>query len=277
VFIGEDTSYDEQWRELPYAEVLAGRKRELASIDLFHVYQEILEADVPSGVRVIPTRFLYRLKKDGTVKARLVVQQVRATALGISFADTFAACPTLLGGRVLIWHAERQAWPLREGDVSTAFLHASLPDDLVIVVRPPACLNRGKLWRLRKALYGLRVSPKLFQDWYAGQQRSLHFDRCLADPQLYWRDDDKAMHLTHADDVRLTAPPLGIDQLQTDIGNKMTIRWDRELGPTWTPYLGSLWRRLSATHVQVKVDPKHLATLLQMLSMENCKGTRTPM
>ena len=53
-------------------------------------------------------------------------------------------------------------------DISTAFLNAELPEGRVVVVKPPACLYQlglvppGTVWRLHKALYGLRESPSLW-------------------------------------------------------------------------------------------------------------------
>ncbi|CAE8609178.1 unnamed protein product [Polarella glacialis] len=279
LFVGVDPGYDEQWRELPYEAVLQGRRKELTSMRNFKVYEEVSDGDLPAGTKVIPCRFLYKMKKDGAVKARLVVQQVRSTATGLGWAQTFAACPTILGGRVVVWCAEVHRWPIVEGDVSTAFLHAPLPDDDWTVVRPPSCIYVGKLWRLKKALYGLRVAPKIFQSWYVQQQAALNFRRCRSDPQVFWRSRDGAMHLTHADDVRITLPLDKVQTVQDEFKQKMVIRWDRTLGPTWTAYLGSFWRRSSPACVQVAADPRHVKALATMfsISLDSCKPVRTPM
>eukprot|EP00972_Heterocapsa_arctica_P011278 1653963-Heterocapsa_arctica.AAC.1 len=54
------------------------------------------------------------------------------------------------------------------GDVSTAFLQAPLPDDSKVFVVPPMVDRRpGLIWRMRKALYGLRQSPRQFQEYLA--------------------------------------------------------------------------------------------------------------
>ena len=51
-------------------------------------------------------------------------------------------------------------------DISTAFLNAELPEGRVVVVKCPLparpCPPPGTVWRLHKALYGLRESPSLW-------------------------------------------------------------------------------------------------------------------
>ncbi|CAE8734515.1 unnamed protein product [Polarella glacialis] len=276
IFVGTDPGYSEDWRELPYEKVLNGRHAELASLLAFQVYEEIEGSQLPADAKPISARFLYRMKPDGSVKARLVVQQVRTTAPGLSWLHTYATCPTVLGGRLVLWQAARKQWPIREGDVSSAFLHAPLDADLPIFVRPPACVFQGRYWKLRKALYGLRVAPRTFQLWYADQQKRLRLLRCKADPQLYYRQEDGSMHVTHADDVRLTAPPEVITPLQKSIGELMKIRWDRELSEQWSPFLGSQWRRVTNDHFQLRADLKHLRALQEMLKMQQANSVGAP-
>eukprot|EP00972_Heterocapsa_arctica_P018123 2677498-Heterocapsa_arctica.AAC.1 len=56
-------------------------------------------------------------------------------------------------------------WVVCIGDVSTAFLHAPLGAERVYVRPPPNLREPGVLWRLQKALYGLRAAPRLFQEY----------------------------------------------------------------------------------------------------------------
>ena len=56
-------------------------------------------------------------------------------------------------------------------DVSTAFLNAKLPKDMKIAIEPPSLLKTWgyvqepkERWVLESALYGLRVSPRVWQD-----------------------------------------------------------------------------------------------------------------
>eukprot|EP00972_Heterocapsa_arctica_P052962 7798190-Heterocapsa_arctica.AAC.1 len=76
--------------------------------------------------------------------------------------DVYAATASSVSARVLIALAAArrrrgEKVTLLIGDVSTAFLHAPLPPEKKINVIPPATeYDGGALWRLRKALYGLR-------------------------------------------------------------------------------------------------------------------------
>ena len=103
---------------------------------------------------------------DGThkKKARVVVcgnfQQVQPGE------ETCANTPSFPMLRVLVSLASLHGWSVASWDVSTAFLYASLPEEQEVYCRPPNVLIRlglvqpGIVWRLKKALYGLRTSPK---------------------------------------------------------------------------------------------------------------------
>ena len=89
------------------------------------------------------------------VKARLVATQVNYG----SVMDTFAATPTSVAIKMLFQRALKRGWRVFVGDVSTAFLHASLPPEDLVYVRPPPTEKSATgipfaklLWRLRKAL-----------------------------------------------------------------------------------------------------------------------------
>ena len=59
-------------------------------------------------------------------------------------------------------------WFLTNTDLKNARLHASLDAQQEVYVRPPPLQSRwgftatGALWRLKKALFGLRSTPRLW-------------------------------------------------------------------------------------------------------------------
>ena len=78
-------------------------------------------------------------------------------------------------------------------DVSTAFLHAWLYDDERVYCRPPLGFEnhpafRGKITRLRKALYGLRQAPRRWWEHLSKTLKSLGMTRLKSDPCVWILD-----------------------------------------------------------------------------------------
>eukprot|EP00972_Heterocapsa_arctica_P063204 9325152-Heterocapsa_arctica.AAC.1 len=73
------------------------------------------------------------------------------------------------------------------GDVSTAFLRAFLPEGSKVYVTPPVVDRKpGMVWKMKKALCGLRQSPQHFQEHMAKVLAAEGYLRLKADPQLYY-------------------------------------------------------------------------------------------
>ena len=275
IFVGTAPGFDESWKELPYAEVLAGRKRELQCLVDFGTYEEVEEKDLPTGTKIVSCRFLYR-KRPKDVKARVVVQQMRRMATGYSWVDLFAAAPTAPSHALMIWHALRKGWPIWEGDLTTAFLHAELEPDEQIYVRPPVEVQQGKVWKLKKALYGMRISPRVFQRWLQKQFQKIDFKGTRACPMTFWRQKDESMMLAHADNIRLTAEPsIGYD-IMMQLSNMMKVNWEEPLGTEWQNFLGSSWRRPNLDEIHVRPSQEHIDKLLQVTGLVDAKPLSSP-
>ena len=75
--------------------------------------------------------------------------------------------------------ASLRGWKISKLDVKGAFLNAPLPEDELILVQPPAqwvawgIVGKDVVWKLRRAVYGLRQSPKWWSDERDGHLRKL--------------------------------------------------------------------------------------------------------
>ena len=107
---------------------------------------------------------------DGThrKKGRVVVcgnfQQVQPGE------ETCANTPSFPMLRTLISLAALYKWAVESWDVSTAFLYAPLIEKRDVYCKPPQVLVKlglvqpGTVWKLKKALYGLRTSPRAWEE-----------------------------------------------------------------------------------------------------------------
>eukprot|EP00971_Amphidinium_carterae_P172665 3422656-Amphidinium_carterae.4 len=77
-----------------------------------------------------------------------------------------------------------------------------VPEDVHIYVEAPveACLRAGKCWKLRKAMNGLGISSRLFQDHLASILRSGGFEQSAAEKCLFIHRALKVVVHVHVDD-----------------------------------------------------------------------------
>jgi hypothetical protein len=177
--------------ELPLEIVQAGMKKEMSSVKDFDVYEEVLAETLPEDVlkTCVPSIWVHRAK-GFEVKSRLVVQGYKQVIADKD--DTYASTPSFVTLKLLLTLAVAKLWLVLGGDVSTAFLHANWVGEDTFVFPPPEFYPQGGvLWRLRKAHYGLKNSPRLWQDHFASALDRLNFMRCKTDANLYRHLDEK--------------------------------------------------------------------------------------
>eukprot|EP00971_Amphidinium_carterae_P323016 6419762-Amphidinium_carterae.1 len=102
-----------------------------------------------------------------------------------------------------------------------------VPDDLLIFVEvaAEAGLGADKVWRLRKAMNGLRVSCRLFQDHLAWILRAGGFEQSTAEKCLFIHQRLKVVVTVHVDDPIVAGAIEGIRMFFRLVG---TEAWSRE-------------------------------------------------
>lgn len=89
---------------------------------------------------------------------------------------------------VIVVACARQ-WSLFQLEVKFAFLHGPLEEE-VYIQQPPGFICKGKehyVYRLRKALYGLRQAPKAWNKRIDAFLLKLGFTRCVVEHGVYVR------------------------------------------------------------------------------------------
>lgn len=106
---------------------------------------------------------MFKIKRnaDGSIsryKARLVAKGYNQV-VGFDFLETFSPPATV---RVVLSLAVSKGWPLRQMDVSNAFLHGDLIEE-VFMSQPEGFVVPGaehKVCKLKNALYSLKQAPR---------------------------------------------------------------------------------------------------------------------
>lgn len=122
--------------------------------------------DPPSNRKLVGSKWIFKIKfnSDGSLdryKARLVAQGFSQVE-GIDFHETYAPVVRHTTIRIILAMANRCDWLVWQLDVCTAFLYGELEED--VYMHPPEELEhaRGKVCKLRKSLYGLKQSSRVW-------------------------------------------------------------------------------------------------------------------
>ena len=177
---------------------LQAKLEELDKLVKYDVY-ELVEDE---GQQVVSCKWLIKTKED-KVKARLV-----ARGFEEDFQDRKDS-PTCTREslRMIFAVAASMKWTINTMDISSAFLQGNKMDREVFVKPPKESNSKGKLWKLKRCLYGLVDAPR---EWYQrvvkemlllGGRKSL-FDKCL----FVWheKEGNKLMGIlvAHVDDFQ---------------------------------------------------------------------------
>jgi hypothetical protein len=200
VFIARDREYDEKMNSPEAPLWLEAMNEEIATQHEMGTWEEVIP---PRDAHVIGCRWVYAEKRDseGNIvryKARLVAKGY-AEREGIDFNETYAPTPKKSSILTLIALAARFDWEAFQVDVKSAYLHATLDEE--IFMSAPAgypLKNPNAVLRLLRPLYGLRQAADCFYQFLSGELQKAGMKQS-ADPCVFVAAD--RIIATHVDDM----------------------------------------------------------------------------
>jgi hypothetical protein len=221
--------------DYPEDQLRAGMQREMDAMREFEVYSEVPRKDLDPAVasKAITTRWVLRWKGD-EVRARLVARGFTQEVKDPD--DIYASTPLLTSLRAFVALALARGWHMTTGDVSTAFLHAAVttsPDEENIYIVPPVEYYPGKdvLWRLHKAMYGLRTSPRAWQEHFALDLQQMGLKRLLTDPDIYVDAVHQVYVIAYVDDIMWFGEKLHIENFFKEFQKRVLLKVTGHLVP----------------------------------------------
>ncbi|PKU79458.1 Retrovirus-related Pol polyprotein from transposon TNT 1-94 [Dendrobium catenatum] len=233
----------------------------------------------PADKPVLGCKWTYKIKTlpNGDIdryKARLVALGYNQQ-LGVNYNETFSPVAKMPTIRLLLTLALHRHWPMHQLDISNAFLHGDLPDD-IYMRQPPGFINQhnpNAVCKLHKSLYGLKQAPRQWFQKLTSFLQSKGFTFSRADPSLLILDTTttKLFILIYVDDLLVTGNnPLAIQQLLQQLRSHFALK-----------QLGNISLFLGIQVIQSTsgyfLSQKHYASkLLNDAGFANCKPAPTP-
>jgi hypothetical protein len=233
----------------------------------------------PTGHNIIGCRWVYKLKRnyDGSIsryKARLVAKGFHQQP-GLDFDETFSPVVKPPTVRIVLSLAAQHQWSLRQLDISNAFLHGFLKED-VFMLQPPGFTHSdfpNHVCKLHKSLYGLKQAPHAWFERFTSHLLTIGFTASTADPSLFvFRQGSILLYLLlYVDDIILTGnSPAAITSLITQLAATFELK---DLGPL--RYFLELQIEYGSDCLFVH-QRKYITDLLSKFNMPTCKAASTP-
>ena len=249
-------------------------------------YQSLIDHDtwdlvpLPRGKKLIGSRMVFRVKYDehGQIeryKARLVAQGY-SQEYGKDYLQVFSPVIRWESVRTLISMAVQYGMELHQMDVDVSFLNGNLKEE-IYMKQPDGFVVKGQenlVCKLKKSIYGLKQSPRCWNEALDEHLKKIGFIQSKADPCLYiGKIDGELIFLAvYVDDIILASKkPEVIQKTKKLFASKFEVkdmgRLHYFLGVRIVQNEGNVW---------IGQD-RYLEEVLEKFGMQNAKSVATPM
>ena len=262
---------------LDKAKTIEGMKNEIQSMKTQQVYIEVhLDTLTPQQrQQIIQSRWVLR-EKGNTVRARIVAKGYTETISDLD--EIYASTPIFCVLRTLLALSCNNGWTVRTGDISTAFLHAAAATTDLYMYPPKEFYNPEDniIWKLNKAIYGLRSSPKAWQNHLAEVLQQLGLQRSSAEPNIFMTTNRDCFVLVYVDDLLFLGEEQTINKLFTAIQQQLLLRPTGTLTPGNT--VSFLGRNITnrGDHYEISLSDDYTTALLTETKLQDSKPAVTP-
>ena len=267
--------------------VQAGRHEELKGFDRRGVYEVRPRSWAERfGFPILGTRWVDKRKGDA-VRSRLCVQDFNFRKGKLGPDDLFAPTPPTIAARYTVSRAASgPRFPRRMRrscmvlDFEKAFLNGSMERDVCIELPPEDARRQGgrNVGYLRRAMYGLREAPAIWQSVVQALMKDLGFRSCTTVPCVYHHSERDLLVVAHVDDFLVSGPRHELLALKNEIRRRYDcdgdVLGDEEGDVSEISFLG---RRLVLTKdgIEWQGDRKLVDAFLKRAGVDaSCSTTR---
>ena len=131
------------------------------------------------------------------------------------------------------------------------------------------------MWRLKRAIYGLRGSPKAWQDHFAQVLLLEGFIRLKSDPNLYYHKMTKSYVLVYVDDILLFGKDSDVTMLAKRIQSRVLLKILGKLEPgNPIEFLGRSLEH-HGNYILIRQLPGYIENILELVGLSTCRAATT--
>ncbi|RDX88499.1 hypothetical protein CR513_29897, partial [Mucuna pruriens] len=164
----EEAVKHEKWRKAMDSEINSTEKNQAWEL-----------MNLPTRAKTIGVKWIYKTKLNELGE----VDKYKARLHGIDFSEVFAPITRMDTVRLIVTLAACKGWDIFQLDVKSAFLHGELSED-----QPKGYVKKGKehkVYKLHKALYGLRKAPRAWFSRIEAHFMQDGFQECSSEQTLF--------------------------------------------------------------------------------------------
>lgn len=279
--IPEPHDYQEALKDENWEKWNGGMSDEIVSLSKNKTWDVV---EKPPKAKVIGCKWVYKKKEgipgveDPRFKARLVAKGYSQRE-GIDYNEVFAPVVKHVSIRILLEIVAYEDMELEQLDVKTAFLHGDLKET-IYMKQPEGFAVKGKedwVCLLKKSLYGLKQSPRQWNQKFNQFMKEIDFTRS---------DHDSCVYVKVNPDGSYIYLLLYVDDMLVASKNKQEIRLLKEklnqvfemkdLGCA-KKILGMEIRRDRSNFTLEMSQMGYVEKVLKLFQMEQAKSVKTPL
>jgi hypothetical protein len=226
----EPTFFEEAIQKKEWADSVTEEYQSIIKNDVWEIVPRLKRKDVVSS------KWIFKIKhvSDGSIekyKARFVARGAFSQKEVIDYEETFSLVARYTSIRTIIALVAKMKWKLHQMDVKTAFLNGVIEEE-VYIEQPQGFEvedRKTHVYKLNKALYGLKKAPRAWYGRIDNFLTSLGFTKSKVDSNLYFKvmNDEPIILLLYVDDLFLT----GEEKLIIECKKKLVAEFEmKDLG-----------------------------------------------
>lgn len=233
----------------------------------------------PTNVKPLKSKWVFRIKRDenervSRYKARLVAKGF-LQKYGIDYEETFAPVAKLTTIRIFLAVGVQCGYHFHQMDVKTAFLHGDLKEQIFMEAPEGISLNDNEVFQLNKSLYGLKQSPRCWNEKINMFLLKIGFVRSNHDYCLYVKNHNSSVVylLLYVDDLLIASPNRNeIEFLKNELSKNFSMSDSGDL----TYFLGIKVDYSKKDGVMKLSQETNFTRILEKFEMIDCKPAVTP-